>query len=94
MAAFAGMVLELVGQGPAVATKYTLFVAISNQAISYVTWLDGRASEFRGSGPAATVVCDGLLTLVGIAVVGTMTLWLRRQTPATGSGLPPARAER
>jgi hypothetical protein len=94
MAAFAGMVLELVGHDPAVATKYTLFVAISNQAISYVTYLDGRASEFRDSGPVATVVSDGVLTLVGVAIVGTMTLLLRRQTPATGTGLPPPRAER
>ncbi|MET0402159.1 MAG: MFS transporter, partial [Cystobacter sp.] len=34
-AAFAGMVLEMVNAGAAVTTKYTLFVAASNLAISY-----------------------------------------------------------
>ncbi len=81
MAAFAGMVLELVAHGPAVASKYTLFVAIANQAIGLATWLDGRASTFRGVGALGTVVFDGLLTLFGISVVGSMTLILRRRGP-------------
>lgn len=93
MAAFAGMVLELVSHGPAVATKYSLFVALSNRAIGYVTYLDGLASTFHGVGAVGTVVFDGVITLVGIAIVGAMTLVtssararaFRRSLPSDGA---------
>ena len=77
MAAFAGMILQLVSGGRAVATTFTLFVAITNQSISYVTWLDGRASLWHGLGARGTVAFDGVLTLAGIALVGAMALVLR-----------------
>ena len=51
-------------------TKYTLFVAASNFAISYVTALDGRASGFRGLGARASITFDGLITFAGISVRG------------------------
>ncbi len=74
-AAFAGMVLELVSHGAAVTTKYTLFVAISNQAISYTTLLDGKASEwFSRWGVRSTIAFDGLFTFVGIAVLVAMVM--------------------
>ncbi|MGZ6142867.1 MAG: MFS transporter [Myxococcales bacterium] len=74
-AAFAGMVLEMVSHGAAVATKYTLFTAVSNQAISYVTWLDGHASGRWGT--RGSVAFDGALTFVGIGILIAMVLIAR-----------------
>lgn len=76
-AAFAGMVLEMVSHGAAVATKYTLFTAVSNQAISYVTWMDGRASERFGT--RGSVAFDGIITFVGIGILIAMVLVARRK---------------
>ncbi|MFL5359299.1 MFS transporter [Archangium sp.] len=80
-AAFAGMVLELVSAGAAVTTKYTLFVAASNFAISTVTALDGSASGFRGLGVRASVAFDGLITFGGITVVVALFLLFLRKKP-------------
>lgn len=80
-AAFAGMVLEMVKSGAAVTTKYTLFVAASNFAISYVTWLDGQAEGFRGLGARASVGFDGLITFAGIAGMGLLFLLFLRKKP-------------
>lgn len=80
-AAFAGMVLEMVKSGAAVTTKYTLFVAASNFAISYVTALDGQASTFRGLGARASVGFDGLITFAGIAGMGLLFLLFLRHKP-------------
>ncbi|NOJ93990.1 MFS transporter [Corallococcus coralloides] len=81
-AAFAGMVLEMVSDGAAVTTKYSLFVAASNFAISYTTALDGHASEFRGIGTRATIAADGLITLVGISIVALIFVLFLRKKPA------------
>ncbi|RKG87496.1 MFS transporter [Corallococcus sp. CA049B] len=81
-AAFAGMVLEMVSDGAAVTTKYSLFVAASNFAISYTTALDGHASEFRGIGTRATIAADGLITLVGISIVAIIFVLFLRKKPA------------
>jgi MFS family permease len=80
-AAFAGMVLEMVRSGAAVTTKYTLFVAASNFAISYVTALDGQASTFRGMGARASIAFDGLITIAGIAGMGLLFLLFLRKKP-------------
>jgi hypothetical protein len=80
-AAFAGMVLEMVKSGAAVTTKYTLFVAASNFAISYVTALDGRASTFRGMGARGSIAFDGLITFAGIAGMGLLFLLFLRKKP-------------
>lgn len=77
MAAFAGMILEMVAHGRAVATTFTLFVAVSNQAISVVTWLDGLGSKLNGMGARGTVLTDAVLTFVGIGIVGLMVALLR-----------------
>jgi hypothetical protein len=81
-ATFAGMVLELVGHGPAVTTKYTLFVDASNQAANYVTYLDGQASEKLASlgvsGVTGTLLCDGVLSFVGLGVLGALFVALAR----------------
>ncbi|WP_224361191.1 MFS transporter [Hyalangium versicolor] len=80
-AAFAGMVLEMVSSGAAVTTKYTLFVAASNFAISYVTALDGHASTFLGMGTRGSIVFDGLITFAGIAGMGLLFLLFLRKKP-------------
>jgi PAT family beta-lactamase induction signal transducer AmpG len=79
-AAFAGLVLEMVSHGAAVTTKYTMFTAISNQAISYCTYLDGRASTRFGA--RGSVAFDGILTVAGIVLLGVMLL-LSRKKPAS-----------
>jgi MFS transporter, PAT family, beta-lactamase induction signal transducer AmpG len=80
-AAFAGMVLEMVSSGAAVTTKYTLFVAASNFAISYVTALDGHASNFTGLGTRGSIAFDGLITFAGIAGMGLLFLLFLRKKP-------------
>ncbi|HZN93377.1 MAG TPA: MFS transporter [Myxococcales bacterium] len=89
-AAFAAMVLEVVTKGAAVTTKYTLFVATSNLAISYVTQLDGNASRwtmFAGGGARGTVLFDALITFAGIGLVVVLFLTvLRRKPPDAGAG--------
>ena len=62
-------------------TKYTLFVAASNFAISYVTALDGHASSFRGMGARASIAFDGLITFAGIAGMGLLFLLFLRRKP-------------
>jgi hypothetical protein len=83
-AALAAFVLELEGGGIAAATNFTLFISIANLAGSYVTALDGWASEFRGLGARATLAADAALTVAGIAVLGVMVRVARRPAPTRG----------
>jgi hypothetical protein len=86
-ATWAGMVLEVVGHSAAVATKYALFVASSNLAISAVTKLDGWASGFRGlagdwpreAGARGALFFDAAITAVGIAVVLLLVRYTARR---------------
>jgi MFS transporter, PAT family, beta-lactamase induction signal transducer AmpG len=78
-AALAAFVLDLIGHGAA-ATKYTLFIAVANFAGSYVTALDGWASEVRGLGARGTIAADAALTMAGIGVLLAM-VWLTRGAP-------------
>jgi MFS transporter, PAT family, beta-lactamase induction signal transducer AmpG len=75
-ATWAGMVLEVVGAGAATATKYTLFNAAANLAISAATWADGAfadASPWRAlRGSRGALAMDAALTAVGIAVLLAM----------------------
>jgi len=87
-AAFAAMVLEMVTSGAAVTTKYTLFVASSNLAISYTTQLDGKASTwpiFMGGGARGTIFFDALITFAGIGVVVLLFLTVLKKKPAAGA---------
>jgi MFS family permease len=79
-AAFAAFVLEMVGHGQGVTTKYALYVGVSNQAISYVTWLDGKGYAWGGrSGLLGT---DALASVAGIAVLTAAFLLLRSRSRA------------
>lgn len=81
-AAFAAFVLEMVGHGAGVTTKYALFVGCSNQAISYVTWADGKGYDLGASrsigGRVGLLGMDVATTVAGIAVLGAVLLYLRR----------------
>jgi len=79
-AALAALVLDMVGHGAA-ATKYTLFISVANLAGSYVTALDGWASEVRGVGARGTIAADAVLTIAGIGVLLAMVWWTRRAAP-------------
>jgi MFS family permease len=87
-AAFAAFVLEMVGHGAGVTTKYALYVGASNQAISYVTWLDGKGYAWRGR--AGLLGADALACLAGIAVLASVFLLLRRagKVPRAGPAAP------
>ena len=97
-ATWAGMVLEVVGDTAAVATKYALFVASSNFAISTVTKLDGLASEFRGfsgewsgvAGARGALAFDAGITVIGIAIVLGLVRYTSRRnariSAATAAG--------
>lgn len=80
-AALAAFVLEMVGHSVAAATKYTLFIAVANLAGSYVTALDGWASELHHVGARGALAADAALTLAGIAVLAAM-VWLTRRPGA------------
>lgn len=77
-AALAALILDMVGRSPAAATTYTLFIAVANVASSYVTALDGLASEIRGWGSRGALAADVILTAMGIAVLLAMVRYGRR----------------
>jgi PAT family beta-lactamase induction signal transducer AmpG len=87
-ATWAGMVLEMVGASAATATKYALFNAAANLAISYVTWLNGLGGDWgrRTFGLAearGALLTDAALTVVGVLVLVAMVLVVRaRPAPA------------
>lgn len=85
-ATWAGMVLEMVDLSAATATKYALFNASANLAISYVTKLDGDGAALGlrlGYGEArGALLTDAALTFAGIAFLVAMVVYVRRRTPA------------
>ncbi len=83
--ALAAFVLEMVGNSPAAATKYSAFISVSNLASSYVTALDGWASEFRGWASRGALAADAALTVLGIGVLLAMVAVTRRMGRA-GAG--------
>lgn len=92
-ASWTGMVLEMVGLSTAAATKYALFNASLNLAITYVTAANGAGGEWlaRVAGIASArgaLVTDAALTALGITVLLAMLALLRRQRggyPASAS---------
>jgi MFS family permease len=94
-ATWAGMVLEMVGLSAATATKYALFNASANLAISYVTALDGVGgrvlSERFGIAPArGLLVTDAVLTFLGVGVLVAMVILV---PPRPGPRARPAEVE-
>lgn len=93
-ATWAGMVLDLVGNSAATATKYALFNASSNFAITYVTYLDGRAAGWSLPGAVAaqrSLLFDALLTAGGITFLLVMLVLMRRRPAPAGSEVLSAR---
>jgi PAT family beta-lactamase induction signal transducer AmpG len=88
-ATWAGMVLEMVGLSAATATKYALFNASANLAISYVTALDGQGGKrlhaWLGiAEPRGALLTDAALTAVGIAILLAMVVVVRRRGDVPG----------
>jgi MFS transporter, PAT family, beta-lactamase induction signal transducer AmpG len=83
-ATWAGMVLEMVGASAATATKYALFNASANLAISYVTAANGLGAAWPhrriGLSPArGSLLVDAALTGVGVAILIVMVAVTRRR---------------
>lgn len=75
--AFVALVLEMIGHEGAVTTKYTLFVAASNWAISYTAIIDGWGyDKARVKG---LFLADAAATFVGIAILAVMVLLTRKR---------------
>ena len=62
--------------------NYALFVSCSNQAISFVTWLDGKGYEWGKTRPFGGRVgmlgIEVIATMIGISVLGLLFLMLKR----------------
>jgi len=91
-ATWAGMVLEMVDLSAATATKYALFNASANLAISYVTAADGAwgaalARHLAWAPARGVLLVDAGLTFAGVAFLVLMVLLVR----ARGPGPAPAR---
>ncbi|APR86544.1 AmpG permease [Minicystis rosea] len=78
-AAFVAFVLEMIGHEGAVTTKYTLFVAAANWAISYSAVIDGWG--YDRAGVRGLFLADAAATTVGIVVLVVMVL-ITRPRPA------------
>jgi MFS family permease len=85
-AVFYAFVLELVGHRDGVTTQLALYVGASNLAASYVTWFDGYgydraralAPRWASAGRAGMLGMDALTSIAGLAVLGAMTVYVRR----------------
>jgi len=72
-AAFTAYVLETIGKSDrTAATKYSMFTAASNLAITYVGWVDTRFNDRYGV--EGVVGSDAALNLIGAVVLG-LVFW-------------------
>jgi MFS family permease len=96
-AVFYSFVLELVGRGDSstsVTTQLALYIGASNLAASYVTWFDGwgydraraLAPSWASAGRVGMLGMDALATVLGLAVLAAMTLYVRRANRVTPAG--------
>ena len=70
--AFTATVLETIGSGgKAAATKYTLYTAAGNAAISYVNFVDTRFEKSHGV--EGVVFADALLNIAGVVVLALVS---------------------
>jgi predicted MFS family arabinose efflux permease len=76
-AAFVAFVLEMIGHDGPVATKYTLFVAASNAAISYTAILDGWG--YDRAKVKGLFLTDAGATVTGILVLLLMMALVRKK---------------
>ncbi len=84
--AFYAFVFDMIGKGPGAATKLALFISASNQASTYVTWLDGKGYDWAKAwlaprpwaGRAGMLGMDAGSTFAGIALLGAMLLLVRK----------------
>ena len=84
-ASFSAFVYEIVGTaGKTAATLYSVFPAAGNQAIAYVTWLDGWGHQRWG--PRGLPAMDAALNLGGVIVLAVL-LWLVAE-PRTAATAP------
>jgi predicted MFS family arabinose efflux permease len=84
-AAFVAFVLEMIGHEGAVTTKYTLFVAASNWAISYTAVIDGWG--YDRARVKGLFLADAAATAMGLMVLAAM-VFLTRKKP--GAAVKPA----
>jgi MFS family permease len=75
-AAFTAYVLETIGRSDrTAATKYSLFTATANGAITYVGFVDTRFSDHYGV--TGVMLSDAALNLLGVAILG-LVFWRLR----------------
>jgi MFS family permease len=85
-AVFYAFVLELVGNRDGVTTQLALYAGASNLAASYVTgfdgygydWARGAAPGWASAGRAGMLGMDAGMSVVGLALLGGMTAYVRR----------------
>jgi MFS family permease len=97
-AAFTATVLETIGHGDAAAgTKYTLFTAAGNIAITYTNFVDTRAYTQWNNSVGALFASDALLNMAGVVVLGVIFWRLRTfgasKHPPEKPDLPVARVQ-
>ena len=93
-AVFYAFVLELVGHRDGVTTQLALYVGASNLAASYVTWFDGfgydraraLAPRWASAGRAGMLGMDALTSIAGLALLGAMTVYVRRARESEQGG--------
>ncbi len=94
-AAFYAFVFEMIGKAPGAATKLALFISASNQANSYVTWLDGQSYDWgkalwaphAWAGRTGMLGMDAASTFVGIAILGVMMVVVKKLGTAKGEAV-------
>jgi MFS family permease len=66
-AAYSALLLELIGAGGrSAATRFTLYNAVGNAPVAYMTWLDGQG--YKRFGPRGLLGADALSNLVSAAI--------------------------
>lgn len=72
-------VIQLIGTGPGISTRYSICTSASNLAIYYVTLLDGVGYE--RSGPRGLLRWDAALNIGGVFLILWLSSLIRRSPP-------------
>jgi MFS family permease len=78
-ATFYAFVFEMIGPSAGATTTYGLFAGAANLAIAYVTYLDGRM--YRHGGRVGLLLCDALLSVLGIMFLLGLRRLISRRSP-------------